>query len=194
MSKDYKKDADKPPVLDAVFIPYRRALMAIAAMKQDMAEKHKLQGAAAPFEEWRKLPNAKRRIANAAARHLMRPWEVNTEDGSHLHIVHCICGLLMALEKHLEETSATAALGIAAPDFSHVLERAKLDLALQGECPPIQIRGPAGADWREPQAQQRHPEEHMGHYWTGDRGMWLCTCGAGRPEACTCPRLHGDYA
>src|SRR5690606_13865837 len=74
---DYKRDENKPPLLDAVLIPYRRSLLAIAAMKADMKERHRLHGAANPFMEWRQLPNAEARLANAGARHLTQPWARN---------------------------------------------------------------------------------------------------------------------
>jgi hypothetical protein len=194
MVNDYKPDAGKPPVMDAVFIPYRRTLLAIAAMKADMAKKHKLQGAANPFEEWKQLPDGKRRLANAGARHALQPWTINTKDGTHLHIIHAIVGLMMAAELHLEERdaplerllaeetsaefkAARAAQDAAAtfvgtsPSVDHQRERARIELALRGE----------------------HQADN-GQYWTGDSGTWYCCCGAGRPAACTCNRQSGEFA
>lgn len=108
MANNYKKDDTKPPLLDAVLIPYRRSLLAIAAMKADMKIKHQLQGAKNPFLEWQQLPEAKGRLGNAGARHVTDPWTLNTEDAlegtpGHLHMVHGITGLLMALELHLKD-------------------------------------------------------------------------------------------
>jgi hypothetical protein len=128
---DYKPDTGKPPVMDAVLIPYRRSLLAIAAMKLDMAAKHKLQGAANPYLEWMQLPNGKARLVNAGARHALQPWTVNHADGNHLHMTHAIVGLLMALELHLTEE----------------------ENKLAGYLAPKPITGPAGADWREEKGQ-----------------------------------------
>jgi hypothetical protein len=108
VANNYKKDDTKPPLLDAVLIPYRRSLLAIAAMKADMKVKHELQGAKNPFLEWQQLPQAEARLGNAGARHVTQPWDLNTEDAlpgtpGHLHMVHGITGLLMALEMHLKQ-------------------------------------------------------------------------------------------
>jgi hypothetical protein len=100
---DYKSDSDKPPLMQAVLIPFGKTLLAVAAMMEDMKHKHKLEGAKDPFQEWRQLPNAKWRLANAGARHATTPFAVNTKDGTHLHIVHAIWGLMAAHEKYLEE-------------------------------------------------------------------------------------------
>ena len=49
-------------------------------------------------------------------------------------------------------------------------ERARAELWLQGE----RVASSPGP---------------IGHYWTGHSGTWFCTCGAGRPEACSCPQV-----
>ncbi len=103
---DYKQDAGKPPLMQAVFVPFGKTLLALAAMMEDMKHKHKLEGAKDPFQKWRQLPNAKWRLANAGARHATTPFQVNTKDGKHLQIVHAIWGLMAAYEKHLEETQS----------------------------------------------------------------------------------------
>lgn len=143
-TNNYKRDDNKPPVLDAVLIPYRRSLLAIAAMKADMAVKHKLQGAVNPFLEWTHLPDAKKRLSNAGARHILDPWSLNTQDAlpgtpGHLHMVHGIVGLLMALEKHLEAVDA---------GLVHVPGVGWRGTGL-AEDPREPLQVPAGADWRE---------------------------------------------
>lgn len=177
---DYKPDEGKPPLMSAVLIPFRLTLLDLASMMRDMAAKHKLQGAEDPFQEWRQLPDAKARLADAGARHATNPWEVNHADGRWLHLLHAIWGFMAAYEKWKEEQ------GIR----------------------PAAIQGPAGADWREKQYHTVGPVpgckcamcltwqpqlQVSGHYWTGDRGTWHCTCGAGRPDACTCDQSNGDH-
>lgn len=100
---DYKQDVGKPPLMEAVLIPFGKTLLDLAAMMEDMKHKHKLAGAADPFQEWRKLPGGKWRWANGGARHATTPYEVNTEDGTHLHILHAIWGLMASYELHLQE-------------------------------------------------------------------------------------------
>lgn len=104
---DYKQDADKPPLMQAVFVPFGKTLLALAAMMEDMKHKHKLEGAKDPFQEWRQLPGGKWRLADAGARHgVVAPFGVNEADGKHLHILHGIWCWMAAYEKHLEETQS----------------------------------------------------------------------------------------
>lgn len=116
MTNDYKKDDGKPPVLDAVLIPFRRTLLAVAAMAEDMRAKHQLAGSNDPYQEWRQLPDGKSRLSNAGARHAMNPWAVNTRDGQHLHIMHAIWGLMAAYEKHLSDADELEAMEPALSD------------------------------------------------------------------------------
>ncbi len=103
---DYKQDADKPPLMQAVFVPFGKTLLALAAMMEDMKHKHKLEGAKDPFQEWRQLPGAKWRWADAGARHAVKPpFSINTDDGRWPHILHAIWSLMAAYEKHLEEST-----------------------------------------------------------------------------------------
>lgn len=214
MANDYKKDAGKAPLL-AALQPFAPALYALARMMEDMKAKHELGGSRDPFNEWAQLPGAKGRMAQAMERHLLPEdctlWDVNTKDGQHLHATHGLFNLLGALTLHLRQQPAiaaqdglrTKAVGcmridcgqthahIAGADLSHVLERARIELQLQGERPasPELIHGPAGADWREYRAD-KEPVTYTAPvmWWTDDEGTWRCTCGAGRPAACACPR------
>ncbi len=103
---NYKQDAGKPPLMQAVLIPFGKTLLDLAAMMEDMKHKHKLEGAKDPFQEWRQLPGGKWRLADAGARHaVVNPFGVNTKDGKHLHILHAIWSLMAAYEKHLEENA-----------------------------------------------------------------------------------------
>ena len=209
MANDYKKDESKPPVMDAIFIPYRHTLLALAAMMDDMRVKHQLQGASNPFEEWRQLPDAKKRLANAGARHALQPWAHNTKDAlpgtkGHLHILHAIWGLMSAYEKHAEEQHCTRLTPPA--DLAHVLERARADLDMC-ECGHTREHHLTGIDagWSACPVRisfgqvcgcktfRKKAEPTQGHYWTGDSSTWFCTCGAGRPDACTCNRSNGDH-
>lgn len=252
MANDYKPDEGKPPVMDAVFIPYRRSLLAIAAMKADMAIKHKLLGAVDPFLEWMQLPNAKRRLANAGARHALQPWNVNVKDGSHLHITHAIVGLLMALELHLkeEEENVTNVLAqdamrkkVAAPLYvcdacaavaqssaamrtcgwpacanyqppehpvrlTHAAVALPTDQCICGHsrcmhmvsepvhvCSGVrrtQLQGRAEVKKSTCLCREFRFDSPVGRFWTGDSGTWHCTCGAGRPSACTCDQSQGE--
>jgi hypothetical protein len=158
VTNNYKQDDNKPPVLDAVHIPFRRALLAVARMCEDMKEHHKLSGAKDPFQEWRHLPDARRRLANAAARHGMNPWGVNTKDGAHLHAMHALWGWLAAVELWEEEQEKIDAESpcCGAPDadgseFDGSAERhsAPAKVGSSGMSAPAAITGPAGADWRE---------------------------------------------
>ncbi len=147
MTNDYKPDAGKPPVLDAVHIPFRRALLAVARMAMEMAAKHALEGAKDPFQEWRHLPDARRRLSNAAARHGDCPWTVNTADGAHMHAVHALWGWLAAVElweEEQEKLDAKACCG--APDAPGGLSE------IGGYAAPVLPRqhmepGPIHADW-----------------------------------------------
>lgn len=135
MTNNYKQDGDKPPVMDAVFIPYCRTLLAIASMMQDMKVKHQLLGAKNPFQEWRQLPDAKRRLANAGARHALQPWAHNTKDAlpgtaGHLHILHAIWGLMSAYEMHAEDMDKVVAM--VTPPARSELEQAALELYYYG--------------------------------------------------------------
>lgn len=220
MVNDYKPDDGKPPVMDAVLIPYRRSILAIAAMKADMAVKHKLLGAVDPFLEWMQLPNGKKRLANAGARHSLQPWKVNTQDGGHLHITHAIVGLLMALELHLKDEEETAnriatqdALRekAAAPavQLSHAAVAEPTDICMCGHrrcmhmvAEPVHVCSGVRVTFRGTDHEKKGPclcrafsfasAKVRGHFWTGDNGTWHCTCGAGRPSACTCPRAAGE--
>lgn len=165
MTNNYKQDGDKPPVLDAVHIPFRRALLAVARMCEDMKARHKLDGAKDPFQEWRQLPDARRRLANAAARHGLNPWAVNAKDGAHLHATHALWGWLAAVELWEEEQekidAETPCCG--APDAD---DDPAAELHRAPPAPPANVKdadgpwnarqgaraaimGPAGADWRE---------------------------------------------
>ncbi len=109
-ARDYKPDTGKAPVVEAMFIPFGRTLLALAEMMERQKIRHKLQGAKDPFQEWRKLPGGKSRLANAAGRHVLEPWTPNAKDrvGDHpgdLHILHAIWGLMAAYERHLQEES-----------------------------------------------------------------------------------------
>lgn len=133
MANDYKKDEGKPPLLDALQ-PFYPALLALAAMMEDMKHKHQLAGAVDPFNEWRQLPAVKNRLGNALARHtlggLWKPNEADRVPGrqAHLHATHALFDLLGALTTHLEDNAAACC---PAPDAK-------------------ELHGPAGADWREP--------------------------------------------
>lgn len=101
VTNDYKNDADKAPVLDAL-LPFYPALEALARMMVDSAKKHKIEGAEDPFQQWKQLPDAKKRLANAAARHFLKgPWQADAESG-HLHATHALFGVLASLTLHLE--------------------------------------------------------------------------------------------
>jgi hypothetical protein len=100
---DYKQDAGKPPLMQAVLIPFGKTLLDLAAMMEDMKHKHKLEGAKDPFQEWRQLPGGKWRLADAGCRHTTNPFAINNADGRWPHILHAIWGLMAAYEKHLEE-------------------------------------------------------------------------------------------
>jgi hypothetical protein len=98
---DYKKDQGKPPVLDAL-LPFYPALEALARMMVDSAEKHKIAGSDDPFNQWRQLPNAKVRLANAAGRHILKgPWKIDPDSG-HAHMAHALFGVLASLTLHQE--------------------------------------------------------------------------------------------
>lgn len=123
MTNDYKTDKNKPPLLDAMR-PFAPALVALARMMDDMQHKHRLAGAKDPFSEWKQLPDAKRRMANGMARHLIEhgPWTLNTADAlagkdAHLHATHALFNLLGALTVHLEDNAKACC---AAPDATHV--------------------------------------------------------------------------
>jgi hypothetical protein len=114
--KDYKKDADKAPVLDAL-LPFYPALEALARMMVDSAKKHELEGVEDPFNQWRKLPNAKIRLANAAGRHILKgPWTLDADSG-HLHMAHALFGVLSSLTLHQEAERATKYEPVASPDL-----------------------------------------------------------------------------
>lgn len=183
MVNDYKTDAGKVPLLDALQ-PFMPALYALARMMDDMQHKHRLAGAANPFMEWAQLPAAQQRMSRALVRHILPEeagvtlWSVNTKDGTHLHATHGLFNLLGALSLHLRALEAQAKLFPAKQDLANVadyrpvLERARVELALQGE----------------------HMADHPpGQYWTGETCTWFCTCGAGRAEACTCTRASGMH-
>lgn len=105
MTHDYKKDADKPPVLDAL-VPFYPALEALARLMVDSAEKHKLKGAKDPFSEWRNLPSAQQRLANAGVRHSLKgPWTVDPESG-HVHQAHNLFNVLASLTLHEERLAS----------------------------------------------------------------------------------------
>jgi hypothetical protein len=180
VANDYKSDKGKAPVMSAVFIPYRRTLLAIAAMMEDMQARHQLAGSKDPFQEWRQLPDGRDRLANAGARHALNPWEVNHRDGTHLHILHAIWGLMSAYELHVAQE-----------------ERKRLGMEPVGACAkcgePLHYAYPCRC-MREVLQRPHggHPDASdgvRGMYWTGDSGAWYCTCGAGSPDACTCPRV-----
>lgn len=180
---NYKQDAGKVPLL-AALQPFAPALYALAAMMEDMKAKHQLSGSRDPFNEWAQLPEAKARMAQAMERHLLPEegtlWSVNTKDGTHLHATHGLFNLLGCLTLHLREQGRVAVQGKAAADYAPLLERARIELALSGEHQASPLHAPAGADWRG------------GQWWTGDHGTWHCTCGAGRPDACSCDQSKGS--
>lgn len=149
MTDDYKNDADKPPLLDAL-LPFYPALMALAAMMEDMKHKHRLAGAMDPFNEWRKLPQAKKRLANGNMRHMLAgPWTPNVEDAvpgrkPHLHATHALFGLLASLTIH-QEDNAQACCGAA-------------DAATWPTLHQEPLHGPAGADWRASRREPGNPD------------------------------------
>lgn len=99
---DYKKDQDKPPMLDAL-VPFYPALEWLARMMEDAKKAHKLEGAEDPFNEWRKLPDAKRRLSQAWARHVLKgPWTMD-DKLPHPHAVLALFNNLAALTLHAEE-------------------------------------------------------------------------------------------
>jgi hypothetical protein len=167
MANNYKTDEGKPPVVSAVFIPFRRTLLALAEMMGRQKIRHQLQGAKDPFQEWRHLPEGKGRLLDAGGRHALDPWSPNTKDrvGDHpgdLHILHAIWGLMAAYEKHLEEGAVADSQAPQdgpveplpdCPNCQH--PNAEHDggfcYAPGCSCPVLQgpIQGPAGADWRE---------------------------------------------
>lgn len=105
MTNDYKKDQNKPPVLDAL-VPFYPALRELARCMDAMQHKHRLHGAKDPFNEWRQLPQAKKRLMNAAAGHLLQgPWKINTQDGEFCHAVHALFGVLAGLTIHMEDNA-----------------------------------------------------------------------------------------
>lgn len=107
---NYKQDADKAPLMDAL-LPFAPALFALARMMDDMQHKHRLAGSADPFQQWKQLPQAKKRMANGLARHLLEhgPWTLNEADAyqgrAHLHATHALFNLLGALTIHLEDNA-----------------------------------------------------------------------------------------
>jgi hypothetical protein len=166
---DYKKDDGKAPVLDAL-TPFYPALEALARCMDDMQHKHKLTGSVDPFNQWKQLPQAKVRLANAAARHLLRgPWKINTADGSHTHAVHALFGLLASITIHEEDNQDTCC---AAPDAQVV------ETAANGRrkfWPMEPIHGPAGADWRNLTCTCGHAiRDHA--QGNGECLDWDCSC------------------
>ncbi len=159
---DYKRDAGKPPLLDAL-LPFGPALMALAAMMDDMQHRHRLAGASNPFAEWKNLPEAKRRMGNGLARHLLEhgPWTVNKADAlpgtdGHLHAVHGLFNLLGAITMHLEDNKAACCGAADAAVLDGQLPYcqgcgADLGGRHAPHCPIAArpLHGPAGADWRE---------------------------------------------
>lgn len=146
-TNNYKTDEGKAPVVTAIFVPFRRTLLAIAEMMERQKTRHKLQGARDPFQEWRQLPNGKDRLVNAGGRHAMEPWEPNTKDrvGDHpgdLHILHAIWGLMAAYEKHVEDMAVPADPCCGAPDARP-------------------LHHPAGADWRGPPTENTRRLDHL---------------------------------
>jgi hypothetical protein len=142
MANDYKQDKGKAPLLDAL-LPFAPALMALARMMDDMQHRHRLAGSSDPFNQWKQLPQAKKRMANGMARHILEhgPWTFNKADAlpgteGHLHVTHALFNLLGALTLHLEDNQEACC---AAPDA-------------------VPIHGPAGADWREPRPLAKPPE------------------------------------
>jgi hypothetical protein len=103
VANDYKTDQGKPPLLDAL-LPFYPALARLALMMQDAAEVHRLQGAVDPFNQWRQLPDAKRRLANAGARHLLKgPWVHDDVLKDHPHAALALFNILASLTLHEEE-------------------------------------------------------------------------------------------
>lgn len=212
MANDYKQDVGKVPLL-AALQPFAPALYALARMMDDMKAKHQLQGSADPFNEWSQLPAAKYRMEQALERHLLPEegtlWDVNTKDGSHLHAVHGLFNLLGAITLHLRETWPP---GYSEPlpgiiraheaDLAPILEAAKADFndacgeVREGYYCPLTAGHEGAHAW--PDMGYRRAEFRANNqtqwavprqWWTGDSGTWACTCGAGRPEACTCPQV-----
>jgi hypothetical protein len=157
VANEYKVTAGKPPVVRAVFIPFGRTLLALAAMMERQAVRHKLQGAKDPYQEWRQLPNAKEVLTDAGGRHALDPWTLNTKDavGDHpgdLHVLHAIWGLMAGHEKHLEEQDhARSREAVLARELaSHRAALFPVDQDLCCDAPDaVPLHGPAGADWRE---------------------------------------------
>jgi hypothetical protein len=179
MTNDYKKDAGKPPVLDAL-LPFYPALEALAAMMVDAAKAHKIEGATDPFNEWRQLPQAKKRLANAAARHLLKgPWKQD-DVLPHPHAVLALFNLLASITIHAEDNAAHCC---TAPDSRPVRPAERT----QTRSP---LHGPAGADWRETTEAMcicGHPRRL--HYAGGGTYGKCLTCPeVGNHSApCSCP-------
>jgi hypothetical protein len=224
VANDYKQDGGKVPLL-AALQPFAPALYALARMMEDMKAKHQLQGSADPFNEWAQLPEAKYRMAQAMERHLLPEdctlWDVNHKDGGHLHATHGLFNLLGALTLHIRGSLRPAdvlaghrgpqALAAAqdairdkaakpAADMAHLLDRARVELWLQGEreASPVPVCRPLESAELLRVAEYTAGELHANNptqwavpvtYWTGDECTWRCTCGAGSEHACTCPRV-----
>lgn len=134
MANDYKTDAGKPPVLEALE-PFYPALLGLARMMQDMAVKHRLQGAKDPFSEWKQLPEAKRRLKRALGSHVLQGiFKVNHEDGTHLHGYHALFNLLGALTVHEEDNAETCCGAADAARASALPERFPQDPAAPSRC------------------------------------------------------------
>jgi hypothetical protein len=185
VANDYKKDEAKAPLL-AALQPFVPALYALARMMDDMQHKHRLAGSTDPFNQWAQLPEAKARMAQALERHLLPEegtlWDVNAKDGTHLHATHGLFNLLGSLTLHLRELAAAKPQdamrdAVAAPYVwcrcGHQA-RIHMERCQSAGCVCLQFAS-VGGTW-----------------WTGEGGSWHCTCGAGRPMACTCPKPDGE--
>lgn len=118
MANDYKTDQGKPPLLDAL-LPFYPALARLALMMQDAAEVHRLKGAVDPFNQWRQLPDAKRRLANAGARHLLKgPWVNDEVLKGHPHAALALFNVLASLTLHEEEQAAKGREAVIARELA----------------------------------------------------------------------------
>jgi hypothetical protein len=202
VANNYKTDKGKPPLLDALR-PFAPALVALAAMMEDMKHKHRLAGAKDPFNEWRQLPDVQARLGNGLARHMIEhdPWSLNVADAlqgtpGHLHATHALFNLLGALTKHLEAGTFTAT-HTGSVDFPRSPED-MTDRAVAMCCgAPDASHVPAGADWggHQRRAQGRclcgHSRGHHFHHLGGTQCAGVVGVGATAGQ-CTCPEYREE--
>jgi len=97
-----KDDADKPPV-DLVFSSFPRALLELARVAGDGAEKYTRDG-------WVYVEDGEYRYANAAGRHTLKRWiegEKDLDSGS-WHLAHQAWNILAILELKLRKDERTS--------------------------------------------------------------------------------------